>query len=84
VKSYSLVRCRDCGHEEVRYSNVKRCRQCHGLIERPEPADETELRLLRELRTDVERWRESGDARDLGYVLEMLDKLQKQFPLMGG
>lgn len=51
MKSYSLARCQDCGHQEIRYSNVKRCRVCRGPIERPEPPDETELRLLREAMT---------------------------------
>jgi DNA-binding CsgD family transcriptional regulator len=40
-----------------------------------------ELRLLRELRADVERWNESGgDVRDLRYVFETLEKLREQFP----
>lgn len=38
-------------------------------------AAERELAALRELRDDVERWRESGDARDLLYVIETLDEL---------
>jgi len=43
VRSYSKTRCRDCGHEEIRYSNVKRCRVCHGPVERPEPPDRRAL-----------------------------------------
>lgn len=40
-----------------------------------------ELLLLRELREDVERWREGGgDARDVGYILDTLDKLEESFP----
>lgn len=52
MKSYSLTRCQDCGHQEIRYSNVRRCRVCRGPIERPEPSDDTELRLLREQHAD--------------------------------
>jgi hypothetical protein len=37
-----------------------------------------ELRALRELASDVRRWRESGDVRELAYVLETLDKLSAE------
>lgn len=37
-----------------------------------------ELAMLRELRDDVQRWREGGgDVRDLHYVLETLEKASK-------
>ena len=83
MKSYSLTRCRDCGHEEVRYSNVKRCRACHGPVERPLAPADAELHLLRELRADVMRWYESSDMRDLSYALDTLSKLNTQFPEVG-
>lgn len=35
-----------------------------------------ELTVLRELAADVERWRESSDARDLAYILETADKYE--------
>ena len=36
-----------------------------------------ELKLLRELATDVARWRETGgDPRDLAYILDTMDKLK--------
>lgn len=45
---------------------------------------QAELLLLRELRTDVERWSEGGgDVRDLGYILETAAKLEEQFPKEG-
>lgn len=38
-----------------------------------------ELRLLRELRADVERWIDGGgDARDLIYILETVEQLNKE------
>lgn len=37
-------------------------------------ADNTALRTLYE---DVERWRESGDVRDLRYMIETMDELDK-------
>ena len=38
----------------------------------------TELALLRELRADCERWRESGgDRRDQSYILDTLNKLEE-------
>lgn len=40
-----------------------------------------EIALLRELRTDVERWRENGgDGIDVGYILDTLDRLEESFP----
>lgn len=43
-------------------------------------AVKAELSLLRELREDVERWREDGgDARDVGYILDTLDKLEERY-----
>jgi hypothetical protein len=39
----------------------------------------TELAMLRELRDDVQRWREGGgDVRDLHYVLETLEKARSE------
>lgn len=43
MRSYSKTRCLVCKHEEVRYANVKRCRACHGPIERMAPPDRREL-----------------------------------------
>lgn len=41
-----------------------------------------ELHLLRELRTDIERWNQrGGDNRDLVYVFQTLEELQEEFPL---
>lgn len=41
----------------------------------------TEIDLLRELRADVDRWRDAGgDVRDLSYMLDTLGKLDKHFP----
>lgn len=37
---------------------------------------QSELTILRELAADVARWRESGDGRDLAYVLETADKVK--------
>lgn len=34
-RAWSKTRCTRCHHEEVRYSNVKRCRACGGPLERP-------------------------------------------------
>lgn len=45
MRSYTKTRCTRCGHEEVRYVNVKRCRACGGPIERPAPADAAAARL---------------------------------------
>lgn len=84
MRSYSTTRCRDCGHEEVRYANVRRCRACGGPVDRPQLPADAELRLLRELRADVERWRESSDLRDLSYALDTLNKLNTQFPTVEG
>ena len=57
MKSYSLTRCRDCGHEEVRYSNVKRCRVCHGPVERPTPAAvEARLDLAQQIVDAARMW----------------------------
>jgi hypothetical protein len=37
------------------------------------------LKLLEELRDDVERWREGGgDPRDLRYIIDTLEKLDEQ------
>ena len=43
-----------------------------------------ELRALRMLYEDVARWRESGDARDLLYVLETMDKIDTAHSSDGG
>ena len=43
MRNYSLTHCRDCGHEEVSYANVKRCRVCHGPVEWSAPAGRREL-----------------------------------------
>lgn len=56
MKSYSLTRCRDCGHEEVRYSNVKRCRNCGGIPERPKMEDRTQARLALARRIVAQAW----------------------------
>ena len=46
-----------------------------AMTERAQQAEQ-ELAALRELYTDVERWRESGgDVRDLSYVLETADRI---------
>jgi hypothetical protein len=45
MSAYTLTRCRDCGHEERRYSNVKRCRVCRGPLERPTVAEQSAARL---------------------------------------
>jgi hypothetical protein len=53
--------------------------------ERPGKAVLAELKLLRELRTDVERWSESGgDHRDARYILDTLEQLSAQFPKASG
>lgn len=42
----------------------------------------TELKLLRQLRLDVEHWNESGaDMRHLREILETLQELEERFPL---
>jgi len=43
-------------------------------LEKQRDQAEAELTTLRELFADIERWRESGDGRDLAYVLETADK----------
>jgi hypothetical protein len=44
-------------------------------------AANTELAVLRELATDVARWRETGgDPRDLNYILETLEKYHALAP----
>lgn len=53
MRSYSNTRCRDCGHEEVRYANVRRCRACGGLVERPAEPDDRDAEIVR-LRARVE------------------------------
>lgn len=46
-----------------------------------EPRAAEELALLRELRSDVERWRENGgDGIDVGYILDTLDRLEAAYP----
>jgi len=45
--------------------------------EHPGAALLAELTVLRELAADVDRWRESSDARDLHYVLETMDKIEQ-------
>lgn len=45
TRSYSMTRCTRCGHTEKRYANVKRCRECHGPLERP-PAREDLMRRI--------------------------------------
>jgi hypothetical protein len=36
-----------------------------------------DVALLLELYEDVARWRESGDARDLAYVIETVDEIEE-------
>jgi hypothetical protein len=47
-----------------------------GVLDAKLGAAHAELTILRELAEDVARWRESGDGRDLAYVLETDDKMK--------
>lgn len=54
MKTWSLTRCRDCQHEELRYCNVHRCRNCGGALERIAPADR--LALAEKIAVAAAKW----------------------------
>ena len=56
MTSYGPTRCRACGHEEIRYCNVRRCRNCGGVLERPALADATRARLALAERIVQKAW----------------------------
>ena len=75
MRSYSNTRCRDCGHQEVRYCNVQRCRACGGRIERPAAEDAEIARLrtrlaLAERIVHIARFWAAHDAGLLGAIKE--------------